>query len=216
MIARDKSEKARAEAVPVSDRIAGFSYAIRNIVVEAQKVEQAGRRVRYLNIGDPVPVGVPTPPHLLEAVERAIRDGHNGYGPSPGILSAREAVAADYTRKGLPLAADRVLLTSGASEGIELSLTALVNPGEEVLVPVPTYPLYTAVLAKIGAVAVYYRLDPNRGWLPDLGQLRSLASRKARAIVVIDPNNPTGAVYPVETRRALIDFSEERGMVLLA
>src|SRR5215471_19355244 len=216
MIARDKSEKARAEAVPVSDRIAGFSYAIRNIVVEAQKVEQAGRRVRYLNIGDPVPFGFSTPPHLLEAVERAIRDGHNGYGPSPGILSAREAVAADYTRKGLPLAADRVLLTSGASEGIELSLTALVNPGEEVLVPVPTYPLYTAVLAKIGARPVYYRLDPARGWLPDLAHLRSLPSRKPRAIVVVDPNNPTGAVYPAETRRALIAFSEERGMVLLA
>jgi len=215
MIARDKSEKARAEAVPVSDRIAGFSYAIRNIVVEAQKVEQAGRRVRYLNIGDPVPFGFSTPPHLLEAVERAIRDGHNGYGPSPGILSAREAVAADYTRKGLPLAADRVLLTSGASEGIELSLTALVNPGEEVLVPVPTYPLYTAVLAKIGAVAVYYRLDPNRGWLPDLEHLRASTTQKTRAIVVIDPNNPTGAVYPDEIRRALLRFSEERGLVML-
>jgi alanine-synthesizing transaminase len=216
MVAHAKSEKVRLDEIAVSDRLAGFSYAIRNIVVEARKVEETGRRVRYLNIGDPVQFGFSTPAHLVEAVERAIRDGHNGYGPSPGILSAREAVAADYTRKGLAISPDRVLLTSGASEGIELALTALVNPGEEVLVPVPTYPLYTAVLAKIGARAVYYRLDPNRSWLPDLGHLKSLSTKRARAIVVIDPNNPTGAVYSDEVRRAMLGFSEERGLVLLA
>jgi len=216
MIAREMPRPAPLEGIAVADRIAGFTYAIRNIVAEAQKVEQAGRRVRYLNIGDPVAFGFGTPAHLLAAVERAMRDGHNGYGPSPGILSAREAVSADYARKGVSISPDRVVLTSGASEGIEMTLTALVNPGEEVLVPVPTYPLYTAVLAKIGARPVYYRLDPARGWLPDLAHLRSLPSRKPRAIVVVDPNNPTGAVYPAETRRALIAFSEERGMVLLA
>ena len=205
-----------ARPIPVASRVNRFSYAIRNIVAEAQAVEARGKRVRYLNIGDPVAFGFATPAHLLAAVERAMRDGHNGYGPSPGILSAREAVCADYARKGLSISPDRIVLTSGASEGIEMTLTALVNPGEEVLVPVPTYPLYTAVLAKIGARAIYYRLDPARGWLPDLAHLSSLRSRKARAIVVIDPNNPTGAVYPAETRRALIDFSEQRGLVLLA
>lgn len=199
-----------------ADRVAGFTYAIRNIVAEARKVEQAGGRVRYLNIGDPVAFGFGTPTHLMEAVERAIRDGHNGYGPSPGILSAREAVAADYARKGVPLSPERVVLTSGASEGIELALSALVNPGQEVLVPVPTYPLYTAVLAKIGARAVYYSLDPAQGWLPDLAHLSSLISPKVRALVVIDPNNPTGAVYPPQMRRALIGFAEEHGLVLLA
>src|SRR5215472_13893052 len=202
--------------IPVSERIAGFSYAIRNIVAEARKVEESGRRVRYLNIGDPVPFGFSTPPHLVDSVERAVRDGHNGYGPSPGILSAREAVARDYARKGLPVSPERVLLTSGASEGIELTLTALVNPGEEVLVPVPTYPLYTAVLAKIGARPVFYRLDPERGWMPDLDHLKSLAGHRARAIVVIDPNNPTGAVYSDQIRRALLGFCEQRGLVLLA
>jgi alanine-synthesizing transaminase len=200
----------------VASRISGFVYAIRNIVAEAKRVEAAGMRVRYLNIGDPVAFGFRTPPHMLEAVERAIRDGHNGYVPSVGIPSAREAVAQECSRRGMPLSADRVVLTSGTSEGIELALTALAEQGDEVLVPVPTYPLYTAVLAKIGARPVFYRTDPARGWLPDLDHVRSLISPATRALVAIDPNNPTGAVYPPEVRRALVDLAEEHGIPLLA
>jgi alanine-synthesizing transaminase len=203
-------------AVPVAGRISGFVYAIRNIVAEAKRVEAAGVRVRYLNIGDPVAFGFKTPPHMLEAVERAIRDGHNGYVPSVGILPAREAVARECSRRGMPLPADRVVLTSGTSEGIELALTALAEQGDEVLVPVPTYPLYTAVLAKIGARPVFYRTDPSRGWLPDLDHVRSLISPSTRALVAIDPNNPTGAVYPPDVRRALVDIAEEHGIPLLA
>ena len=142
-------------AIRPSARVSGFSYAIRNIVTHAKKVEAAGRKVRYLNIGDPIPFGFKTPPHLIETVAKAMRDGHNGYVPSVGIAPAREAVAADYATRGMPVSADRVVLTSGTSEGIELALSALANPGDEVLVPTPTYPLYTAVLAKIDARAVY-------------------------------------------------------------
>jgi alanine-synthesizing transaminase len=202
--------------VRVSARVSGFTYAIRNIVGEARKVEAAGRRVRYLNIGDPIPFGFKTPPHLVEAVSRAVRDGHNGYTPSVGIQPAREAVAAEYVRRGMPVIADRVVLTSGTSEGIELALGALADAGDDVLVPTPTYPLYTAVLAKIGARAVYYRTDPDRGWLPDLDDIRRLVTSATRAIVVIDPNNPTGAVYPDDVRRALIDLSERSGVPILA
>jgi alanine-synthesizing transaminase len=196
--------------------VAGFTYAIRNIVAEAKKVEAAGRTVKYLNIGDPIPFGFKTPPHLVAAVERALDDGQNGYGPSPGIQGAREAVAADYTARGVPTTADRVILTSGTSEGIEIALNALANPGDEVLVPMPTYPLYTAVTAKIEAKAVFYRKDPQHGWLPDLDHIRSLITPRTRALVVIDPNNPTGAVYPTETRRELIALAERHGFVLLA
>ena len=203
-------------SVRVSARVGAFTYAIRNIVAEARKVEAAGRRVRYLNIGDPIPFGFRTPPHLVEAVSRAVRDGHNGYTPSVGIQPAREAVAAEYVRRGMPVSADRIVLTSGTSEGIELALGALADAGDEVLVPTPTYPLYTAVLAKIGARAVYYRTDPDRGWLPDLGDIRRLITAATRAIVVIDPNNPTGAVYPEDTRRALIDLAERSGVPILA
>ncbi|MGH9313128.1 MAG: aminotransferase class I/II-fold pyridoxal phosphate-dependent enzyme [Vicinamibacterales bacterium] len=203
-------------AVRVASRIGGFVYAIRNIVAEASKVEAAGRKVRYLNIGDPIPFGFRTPPHLVEAVERAMRDGHNGYAPSPGIASAREAVAAELVSRGMPTSADRVLITSGTSEGIELTLTALADPGTDVLVPVPTYPLYTAVLAKIGARPVYYRTDPARGWLPDLDHLESLVTPATRALVVIDPNNPTGAAYPLEVRRALVEVAERHSLPIVA
>ena len=144
---------AATSTIQVASRVHGFSYAIRNIVAEAKKVEALGTRVRYLNIGDPIPFGFKTPQHLLDAVQRAMHDGLNGYTSSPGIEPAREAVAEDFAGRGLKIPADRVLLTMGSSEGIELALTALVDPGEEVLVPVPTYPLYTAVLAKLGANA---------------------------------------------------------------
>jgi len=203
-------------AIPTAARVHRFTYAIRNIVTEALKVEAAGTRVRYLNIGDPVAFGFHTPPHLITAVERAMRDGHNNYGPSPGIPAARDAVAAEYTRNGFPVTADRVCITAGTSEGIELALSAIVDDAGEVLVPMPTYPLYTAVLAKLNARAKYYRLDPNHQWQPDLDHLKSLVTPDTRALVVIDPNNPTGAVYPTDTRRALLQFADDHGLVILA
>jgi len=202
--------------IPTAERVQRFTYAIRNIVAEAQKVEAAGTRVRYLNIGDPVAFGFRTPAHLIDAVERAMRDSHNTYGPSAGISAAREAVAAEYTRKGFPVASDRVFITAGTSEGIELTLGATIDPGGEVLVPMPTYPLYTAVLAKIDAHAKFYRLDPSNGWMPDLDHLKTLVTPATRALVIIDPNNPTGSVYPRDVRRALLDFADRHGLLVLA
>jgi alanine-synthesizing transaminase len=193
-----------------------FVYAIRGLVAEAQKVEAAGTRVRYLNIGDPVAFGFHTPAHLIDAVDRAMRDGHNNYGPSPGIPAAREAVAAEYTTNGFPVSPDRVIVTAGTSEGIELALSALIDDDGEVLVPMPTYPLYTAVLAKLSACTKYYRLDPERHWMPDLAHLQELVTPRTRALVIIDPNNPTGAVYPPEVRRALLGFAEDHDLVILA
>jgi alanine-synthesizing transaminase len=201
--------------IATAARVDRFTYAIRNIVAEAQKVEAAGTRVRYLNIGDPVAFGFQTPPHLIAAVERAMRDGRNHYGPSAGIPAARDAVAGEYTRNGFPVTADRVFITAGTSEGIELTLGAVVDAGGEVLVPMPTYPLYTAVLAKLDAKAKYYRLDASHGWMPDLDHLKRLVTPATRAIVIIDPNNPTGAVYSTETRRALLNFADQHGLLIL-
>jgi alanine-synthesizing transaminase len=203
-------------AIPVAPRLRDFKYAIRNIVAEAKKVEAAGRRVRYLNIGDPVIFGFETPPHMIAAVERAMREGHNGYAPSVGILPAREAVAQELSGRGMPMSADRVVVTSGTSEGIELVLTALVEAGDEVLIPSPTYPLYTAVLAKIGARAVFYRTDPANAWLPDIDHVRSQMTSRTRALVVIDPNNPTGASYPPDVRRELIEVADRHNVPILA
>ena len=207
---------AATSTIQVASRVHGFSYAIRNIVAEAKKVEAVGTRVRYLNIGDPIPFGFKTPQHLLDAVQRAMHDGLNGYTSSPGIEPAREAVAEDFSGRGLNIPADRVLLTMGTSEGIELALTALVDPGEEVLVPVPTYPLYTAVLAKLGANAAYYQTDPNNNWMPDLDHIESLIGPRTRALVVINPNNPTGAVYPDSTRHKLLELANRHSLLLLA
>jgi alanine-synthesizing transaminase len=205
-----------ASNIRTAKRVDRFTYAIRNIVAEAKKVEAAGQKVRYLNIGDPNQFGFLTPPHLIEAVAKAMRDGHNGYVPSPGIAEAREAAAADFVARGVNVSADRVLITSGTSEGIELALTGIVDEGEEVLVPSPTYPLYTAVLAKIGALPSYYKTDHTNNWQPDLDHIKSLINPKTRALVVIDPNNPTGAIYPEATRRALIEIAETHGLVILA
>jgi len=203
-------------SIPASAWIKRFSYAIRNIVVEAERVEAAGTRVRYLNIGDPVAFGFKTPAHLVEAVAQALRDGHNGYGPSAGIPAAREAVAAENTEKGWPVSPDRVFITAGTSEAIDLTLTALLDGDGEVLVPMPTYPMYTAVIARIGARAVYYRTDPSRGWIPDLEHVKSLVTPATRAIVVIDPNNPTGASYPTDVRKSILEFAEQHGLALVA
>jgi alanine-synthesizing transaminase len=172
--------------------------------------------VRYLNIGDPCAFGFRTPDHLVNAAVEAMRENRNGYLPSAGILSAREAVAADYSQRGVPMTPDRVLITAGTSEGIELALNALVEPGDEVLVPSPTYPLYTAILAKIGATPRYYRTDPDHDWLPDVEHLRSLVTARTRVLVVIDPNNPTGAVYPASVRRALIEVADQHELTILA
>lgn len=203
-------------SIRVSARVSGFTYAIRNIVAEAKKVEATGRKVRYLNIGDPISFGFHTPPHLITAVEKAMRDGHNGYTASAGVESARVAVANEYTSRGMPISADRAIITSGTSEGIELTLGALVDAGDEVLVPTPTYPLYTAVLSKLGARAVFYRTDPSNNWQPDLDDVKRLISPATRALVVIDPNNPTGAIYPEATRRALIELADRANIVLMA
>ena len=202
--------------VPVARRVQSFSYAIRNIVAEAQRVEAAGRTVRYLNVGNPPAFGFQPPTHLVEAVIRAMKDGHNGYGPSPGVGLAREAVAQEYTARGWRTSPERVFLTSGTSEGIELALSALVDPDGDVLVPMPTYPLYTAVLGKLGSRAVYYPADPARGWLPDIDRLSRLVTPATRALVIIDPNNPTGATYPPAARRQLIEFAERHGLTILA
>lgn len=202
--------------VRIAGRVGRFSYAIRNIATAAQAAEARGVRVRYLNIGDPVACGFRTPAHLVETVARALRDGHNGYLPSPGILPARQAVADEYVSRGVPMTPERVLITTGTSEAIDLTLSALVDEGDHVLIPSPTYPLYTAVLAKLGAEPLYYRTTPAEGWLPDLDHLRSLITPRTRVLVVIDPNNPTGAVYPTEVRQSLLELAETHGLTILA
>lgn len=205
-----------AALIPPASRMTGVSYAIRRIVAEAKKAEAAGKKIHYLNTGDPIAFGFRTPAHMVEAVHKSLRDGENGYGPSVGLLEAREAVAAENTSRGWPIAADRVVLTAGSSEGIDFVLTALADVGDEVLVPLPTYPLYTAIAHKIGARAVYYTLDPANNWQPDPREIRSLITPRTKALVVNDPNNPTGAAYSQAIRRDLLAIADQHNIPMIA
>src|SRR5687767_11406733 len=202
--------------IPPASRMSTVSYSIRRVVAEAKKAEAAGKKIHYLNTGDPVHAGFQPPAHMVEAVHQALRNGEHGYGPSIGLPEAREAVAAENTSRGWPVSADRVVMTSGSSEAIDFVLTALADPGDEVLVPLPTYPLYTAILHKIGAREVYYRTDPQNGWQPDPKEVRNLINPRTKAIVINDPNNPTGASYAPFIRRELLTIADEHNIPMIA
>jgi len=205
-----------AAAISPARRLAGVSYSIRRVAVEGKKVEAAGKHVHWLNTGDPVAFSFNTPEHMIEAVLKSLRDGENGYGPSSGLLEAREAIAAENTARGWPISADRIVLTAGSSEGIDFALTALADPGDEVLLPLPTYPLYTGVTRKLGARDVYYRTEAKNGWLPDPNEIRKLISPRSKVLLVNDPNNPTGSVYPQSLRRELLNIVDQHGLTMIA
>ncbi|WP_434386601.1 aminotransferase class I/II-fold pyridoxal phosphate-dependent enzyme [Melittangium boletus] len=196
--------------------IENVRYAIRNVVAEAHRLETQGRRILYLNIGDPLKFDFQTPPHLIEAVSRAMRDGHNGYAPSAGILTAREAIARECTDKGIAVSPDDVVVTSGASEALELALTALLEPGERVLLPCPGYPLYGALMAKLNTVGVPYTLDEEHDWSLDLEEIDRLCTPDTRAILLCNPNNPTGAVLGREVLQGLLEIARRRNLVVLS
>lgn len=199
-----------------STRTADFHYAIRNLVSAAEALERAGRSIIYLNIGDPQAYGFRPPAHVVEAVARTLRNSFTGYANSAGLRAARNAVAAYATALRAPTTPEQVLMTSGASEAADLVLTALVNEGDEVLLPAPGYPIYPAILNKLGAIARYYRLQSARGWQPDLEEIGSLITKRTRALVLINPNNPTGSIIPDETTRQILEVAARHKLLVIA
>ena len=199
-----------------SIRTANFHYAIRNLVSAAEAQERAGRRVVYLNIGDPQAYGFRPPVHVVEAVARALKDSFTGYAHSAGLRAARNAVAAYATSLGAPTTPEQVLITSGASEAADLVLTALVNEGDEVLLPGPGYPIYPAILNKLGAIARYYPLESARGWQPAIEEISSLITNRTRALVLINPNNPTGSILPDETTKGILELAGHHELLVIA
>jgi alanine-synthesizing transaminase len=141
-----------------ADRTEHLTYAVRDVAVLAHQVAQSGKEMLYLNIGDPNLFDFVTPPHMIEATHRAMQANHNGYSPSSGIREAVEAIEREAARNGIQNVLD-CFVTTGASEAIDICLTALVNPGENVLIPTPGYPLYSAILCKLDAVENPYYLD---------------------------------------------------------
>ena len=204
-----------AKEILAAQRMAHVHYAIRDVAVLGDQLAREGNEILHLNIGDPLIFDFHTPPHLIEAVYRAMRDGKNGYAPSLGIDEALEAVRAEAERNGLRNI-QSVFITQGVGEAADVCLAALLNPGENVLIPSPDYPLYTAVLAKVGARPNRYALDEARDWEPDLDQLARSISRDTRALILINPNNPTGAVYSRPTLEAIAEIARRHNLVIFS
>lgn len=196
-------------------RTHGITYAIRDIILLADEVAKTGKEMLFLNIGDPNAYDHVTPRHIIEATYKAMLDNKNGYSPSSGIKPAIEAIERDAERKGITNILD-TFVTTGASEAIEICLTALLNNGENFLMPTPGYPLYTAVQSKLELEPNPYYLDESNGWQPDVDDIKSKINPKTRAIVIINPNNPTGSVASKETLEQIIEIAVENNLLIIA
>ena len=183
----------QSREIGAASRLDNVRYAIRDLACIADEVIKQGYTVLPLNVGDPISFDFRTPAHLIDAVHKAMRDGKNGYAPSSGIKEALDAIRGEAARKGISTVQD-VFVTTGVSETVDLCLTALLNPGDDLLTPCPDYPLYSAVLAKLGIGLNTYYLDEEDGWQPDLDDIRRKITPRTRGIVLINPNNPTGSV----------------------
>ena len=173
-------------------RTDNITYAVRDIVVLANEVAKSGKEMLYLNIGDPNLYDFVPPKHMIEATYQAMLKNYNGYAPSSGIKSAVQSIEKEAERKGIQNVHD-IFVTTGASEAIDVCLTALVNDGENVLTPTPGYPLYTAISSKLQMMENPYYLDESKGWQPDIEDIKSKVNDKTKAIIIINPNNPTGS-----------------------
>ena len=192
-------------------------YDIRGPVLdEAKRLEATGQRILKLNIGNPAPFGFEAPPEILVDVVRNLPTSE-GYSDSQGIVSARTAVVQHYQERGIDITdVDDVWLGNGVSELIQMSLNALLDEGDEVLIPAPDYPLWTAATSLSGGRPVHYLCDEDNGWMPNIEDIRAKITDRTKAIVVINPNNPTGAVYSHTILRSIADIAVERGLIVMA
>jgi alanine-synthesizing transaminase len=203
--------------VHANPRLAHVRYDIRGeLSRRARELETAGRDIVHLNIGNPGRFGFVAPEHLRQAVAAHVADSE-AYCPQQGLLHAREAIAARETARGVAHAsAANVFIGNGVSELIDMSLRALLDAGDEVLLPSPDYPLWSAAVTLNGGVSRYYPCPAARGHLPDADEIAALITPRTRALVVINPNNPTGAVYPRALLAALVRIAEQHRLVLMS
>ncbi|MDN5900976.1 MAG: pyridoxal phosphate-dependent aminotransferase [Brachybacterium sp.] len=200
-----------------SSKLRDVCYEIRGPVpAEAARMEAEGHKIIKLNIGNPAPFGFEAPDELLVDMIRTLPTAQ-GYSDSKGIVSARRAVAQYYQTKGMPgMELDDIYLGNGVSELIQMTCQALVDDGDEVLVPAPDYPLWTASVALAGGRAVHYRCVEEQQWWPDVSDIADQVTERTKAIVVINPNNPTGAVYPEHVLREIVEVARKHGLMILA
>ncbi|MEP6643919.1 MAG: aminotransferase class I/II-fold pyridoxal phosphate-dependent enzyme [Acidobacteriaceae bacterium] len=205
----------QSREIAAARRLDNVRYAIRDLACIADDVIKSGHTVLPLNVGDPLNFDFETPAHLIEAVYKAMRDGKNGYAPSPGIPSALTAIRHEAERKGITTVQD-VFVTNGVSETVDLCLTALLNPGDNILTPCPDYPLYSAVLAKLGIELNPYFLNEDDGWQPELEDIEKKITSRTRAIVLINPNNPTGSVCSRQMLERIADLARRHNLLIFA
>jgi alanine-synthesizing transaminase len=200
-----------------SRKLANVCYDIRGPVLEeATRLEEEGRRIIKLNIGNPAPFGFEAPEEVIRDVMRNLPTSQ-GYSDSRGLMSARTAVIQHYQSRGVDIEdVDDVWLGNGVSELISMALQAMLDTGDEVLIPAPDYPLWTATTTLAGGTAVHYLCDEENGWQPDLVDLESKITPRTKAIVVINPNNPTGAVYSNAMLESIAELARRHELVILA
>lgn len=197
----------------VSDRISHVEYAIRDITLHARQYEKSGRKIIYLNIGDPVKYDFPTPDHIKKAMIDAILNNFNYYADSEGILELRQAIVKKESLKGLSITVEDVLVTNGISEGLDMVAASIVEPNSEILMPGPYYPPYASYVKFYGGKPIEFRLTEDG--TPDLDDIKSKITSKARALCIINPNNPTGEVFNSKSLKQLIDVAAEHDMYII-
>jgi alanine-synthesizing transaminase len=202
--------------VPQASRLRNVRYDIRGPVLRrARELEAAGHQILKLNIGNPAPFGLTAPDAVLRDVVENI-GAAQGYSDARGIHEARLAVAQSFERRGVAgVGPDDVFLGNGVSELIVMALQALLDTGDEVLVPSPDYPLWTGAVNLCGGRAVHYRCDESQGWEPDVEHVAARITPRTRALVIINPNNPTGAVYSRQTLLGLLDLARRHSLLVL-
>ena len=205
----------QAREVTAAARLDNVRYAIRDLACVADEVIQQGHKVLPLNVGDPLNFDFKTPLHIIEAAYKAMREGKNGYAPSPGVPEALDAIRGEAARKGITTVRD-VFVTSGVSETVDLCISALVNPGEDILTPKPDYPLYSAVLCKLGIPINAYDLNEEDAWQPELADIERKLTPCTRAIVLINPNNPTGSLCSREMLERIAEIARRNNLVVFS
>lgn len=200
-----------------SHKLDNVLYDVRGPVAdEAVRMEAAGTHIMKLNIGNPAPFGFRTPDEVVYDMSQQLPDTE-GYSPSKGLFSARKAIMQYAQLKNIPnVSIDDIYTGNGVSELINLSLSALLDNGDEVLVPSPDYPLWTACVNLAGGTAVHYVCDEDSEWYPDIDDMRSKITDKTKAIVIINPNNPTGALYPKEVLQQIVDLAREHQLMIFS
>lgn len=199
--------------VKVTNRASNIEYAIRDVIGYTTQLVKEGRKIYYMNIGDPAAFDFKTPQNVKDAMCAAIQKDDNYYSPSEGRLDLREAIVRKEKKvNNVDITADKVLITEGISEGIEMILGALVEKGDEILFPGPTYPPYISYTRFFDGTPVSYETIEEEGWHPNIDDLRSKITKKTRAIVIINPNNPTGSVYDKKMIKQILDIAGEHDL----